>query len=148
TGGYQPFLDTTGQLTLDDILSNLYANVFVPSIEGRIKLPGIGAGIWGSLPLEHPAAYLLELPNAGIARLHLYLLQDDFLRVSYSGGLADPHTSIPLPHGGFAFPIIVTDTQGKKLLIRLQNDYPISSHLSMVPLSEISRIHIRHQALQ
>ena len=148
TGGYQTFVDTTGQLTLNDILSNRYANLFVPSTEGSIKLPGDGAAIWASVPLEHPTTYLLELHNPSIARINVYLLQDDFLRVSYSGGLADPHTSIPLPHGGFAFPINVTDTQGKKLLIRLQNDYPISSHLSMVPLSEISRIHIRHQALQ
>lgn len=148
TAGYQTFVDTTGQLTLNDILSNRYANLFVPSTEGNIKVPGGGAAIWASIPLEHPTTYLLELHNPSISRINVYLLQDDLLRASHSGGLSDPHSSVPLPHGGFAFPINATTTEGRKLLIRLQNDYPISSHLSMVPLAEVSRIHIRHQALQ
>lgn len=146
--GYQSFVDTSGQLTLNDILSNRYANLFVPSAEGALKLPGAGAAIWVSVPLEHTTTYLLELHNPSIARINVYLLQHDLLRVSHSGGMADPRSSIPLPHGGFAFPINVNDTQGKKLLVRLQNDYPITTHLTMVPLNEITRIHIRHQALQ
>ena len=146
--GYQSFVDTSGQLTLNDILSNRYANLFVPSAEGALKLPGAGAAIWVSVPLEHTTTYLLELHNPSIARINVYLLHHDLLRVSHAGGMADPYSSIPLPHGGFAFPINVNDTQGKKLLVRLQNDYPITTHLTMVPLNEITRIHIRHQALQ
>lgn len=147
-GGYQSFVDTSGQLTLNDILSNRYANLFVPSAEGGLRLSGAGSAIWVSVPLEHATTYLLELHNPSIARINVYLLQDDLLRVSHSAGMADPRSSIPLPHGGFAFPINVTDTEGKKLLVRLQNDYPITTHLTMVPLNEITRIHIRHQALQ
>lgn len=146
--GYQTFVDTSGQLTLNDILSNRYANLFVPGTEGNIRLPGGGAAIWANIPLEHANTYLLELHNPSIARINVYLLQDDLLRASHAGGIADPYSSVPLPHGGFAFPIYVTDTDGKKLLVRLQNDYPISSHLSMVPLNEVTRIHIRHQAFQ
>lgn len=147
-GGYLSFVDTSGQLTLNDILSNRYANLFVPSAEGALKLPGAGSAIWVNVPLEHATTYLLELHNPSIARINVYLLHDDLLRVSHSAGMADPRSSIPLPHGGFAFPINVTEVQGKQLLVRLQNDYPISSHLSLVPLNEITRIHIRHQALQ
>jgi len=145
---YQSFVDTSGQLTLNDILSNRYANLFVPSAKGGLKLPGAGAAIWVSVPLEHTTTYLLELHNPSIARINVYLLQDDILRVSHSAGMVDLRSSIPLPHGGFAFPINVTELSGKQLLVRLQNDYPITTHLTMVPLNEITRIHIRHQALQ
>ena len=147
-GGYQSFVDTSGQLTLNDILSNRYTNLFVPSAEGVLKLPGAGSALWVNVPLEHATTYLLELHNPSIARINVYLLHEDLLRVSHSAGMADPRSSIPLPHGGFAFPINVTEIDGKKLLVRLQNDYPITTHLSVVPLNEITRIHIRHQALQ
>src|SRR5690606_24447212 len=127
--GYQSFVDTSGQLTLNDILSNRYANLFVPTAERPLKDPGAGAALWINVPLEHATTYLLELHNPSIARINVYLLQDDLLRVSHSSGIADPRASIPLPHGGFAFPINVTERDGKKLLVRLQNDYPMTTHL-------------------
>lgn len=146
--GYQSFVDTSGQLTLNDILSNRYANLFVPTAESPLKVPGAGAALWINVPLEHATTYLLELHNPSIARINVYLLQDDLLRVSHSSGIADPRASIPLPHGGFAFPVNVTERDGKKLLVRLQNDYPMTTHLTMVPLSEVTRVHIRHQSVQ
>lgn len=147
-GGYQSFVDTSAELTLNDILSNRYANLFVPGAEGVLKLPGAGAALWVNVPLEHATTYLLELHNPSIARINVYLLHNDLLRASHSGGMADPRSSVPLPHGGFAFPININDSQEKTLLVRLQNDYPITTHLTLVPLNDITRIHIRHQALQ
>src|SRR5690606_42140400 len=46
--GYQTFIDTSGQLVLNDILSNRYANLFVPSTEGPVKVPGGAAALWRS----------------------------------------------------------------------------------------------------
>ena len=145
---YQIFMDTSGQLTLNDILSNRYTNLFVPNANGEFKLAGAGAALWVNVPLEHATTYLLELHNPSVSRINVYLLQDELLRVSHSAARTDTRSSIPLPHGGYAFPINVTDTEGKRLLVRLQNDYPITTHLSLVPLNEVTGIHIRHQALQ
>lgn len=145
---YQTFVDTSGQLTLNDILSNRYANLFIPHTESLLKLPGAGAALWVSMPVAHMTTYLLELHNPSIARINVYLLHNDLLRGSHSSGIADPHASTPLPHAGFAFPINVTANDGKRLLVRLQNDFPIHTHLSLQPLNEITRVHIRHQALQ
>lgn len=146
--GYQTFVDTSGQLGLNDILSNRYANLFVPNAEGALKLPGAGSALWVQVPLEHRNTYLLELHNPSIARINVYLLRDDLLRTSHSGGTADIRSSMPLPHGGFAFPVNVHDSSRQKLLVRLQNDYPLSTHISLIPLSEATKIHTRHQAMQ
>ena len=146
--GYQTFMDTSGQLTLNDILSNRYANLFVPNANGELRLAGAGAALWVNVPLQHAATYLLELHNPSISRINVYLMQDELLRASHSSARADARSSIPLPHGGYAFPINVSDIEGKRLLVRLQNDYPLTTHLSLVPLNEITGIHIRHQALQ
>ena len=146
--GYHSFVDISGQLTLNDILSNRYSNLFVPNSDGRLKSAGAGSALWVNVPIEHATTYLLELHNPSISRINVYLLQDELLRVSHSSGRADPRSSIPLPHGGFAFPINVTELDGKRLLVRIQNDYPITTQLSLVPLNEVTAIHIRHQALQ
>ncbi|SDR82653.1 Signal transduction histidine kinase [Halopseudomonas litoralis] len=148
TTGYQSFVDTSGQLALNDILSNRYANLFVPSAPGPVKLPGGAAALWVQVPVEHQATYLLELHNPTIARINVYLLRAGVLRSSYSGGTADPRTIVPLPHEGFAFPVNVNANPDQTLLVRLQNDYPISTHISLVSLNEATRIHTRHQALQ
>ena len=148
SGGYQIFMDTSGQLTLNDILSNRYANLFVPNANGELRLTGGGAALWVNVPLEQASTYLLELHNPSIARINVYLMQDELLRASHSTARADARSSIPLPHGGYAFPINVSDIEGKQLLVRLQNDYPLTTHLSLVPLNEVTAIHIRHQALQ
>lgn len=148
SSGYQTFMDTSGQLTLNDILSNRYSNLFVPNADGALKLGGAGAALWVNVPLGHATTYLLELHHPSIARINVYLLQDELLRASHSSVRAEARSSIPLPHGGYAFPINITDLDGKRLLVRLQNDYPITTHLSLVPLNEITGVHIRHQALQ
>src|SRR5690606_12972432 len=63
-------------------------------------------------------------------------------------GRADPRASLPLPPGGSACPVSATERDGKKLLVGLQNDYSMTTHLTMVPLSEVTRVHIRHQSVQ
>lgn len=146
--GYQTFVDTSGQLALNDILSNRYANLFVPSTGSPFKLPGGTAALWVQVPLQHQDTYLLELHNPSIARIHVYLLRNDVLRAAYTGGTTNARATVPLPHEGFAFPINVQASPEQKLLVRLQNDYPVSTHLSLVTLSEATRIHTRHQALQ
>lgn len=146
--GYHTFVDTSGQLALNDILSNRYANLFVPSAQGPVKLPGGTAALWVQVPVEHQATYLLELHNPTIARINVYLLRAGVLRSSFSGGTADARTIVPLPHEGFAFPVNVNANPQQMLLVRLQNDYPISTHISLVSLSEATKIHTRHQALQ
>ncbi|WP_285261020.1 response regulator [Halopseudomonas bauzanensis] len=146
--GYQTFVDTSGQLALNDILSNRYANLFVPSSGGPFKLPGGNAALWVQVPLPQQDTYLLELHNPSIARIHVYLLRNDVLRAAYTGGTTNTRATVPLPHEGFAFPVNLQSNPEQKLLVRLQNDYPVSTHLSLVPLSEATRIHTRHQALQ
>ena len=146
--GYQSFVDTSGQLTLNAVLSNRYSNLFIPNVDGKLRTAGAGSALWVNVPIEHATTYLLEIHNPNISRINVYLLQDELLLASHSSGRADPRSSIPLPHGGFAFPINVTELDGKRLLLRIQNDYPISTQLSLVPLNEVTAIHIRHQALQ
>lgn len=145
---YHTFTDTSGQLSLDDILSNRYANLFVPSAEGPLKLPGNGAALWVQIPLEGRSTQLLELHRPTIADIQVYLFNDGVLRNSFIGGTAHIQTNVPLPHGGFAFPVSVNDRVEQKLLVRLQNDYPVRTYLSLIPLNEASRIHSNHQALQ
>ena len=146
--GYQTFIDTSGQLVLNDILSNRYANLFVPGTEGPVKLPGGAAALWIQVPLQHQDTYLLELHNPSIARINVYALRDNVLRIAYTGGVASDRMAVPLPHEGFAFPINVQGAAEQKLFIRLQNDYAASTHISLDPLSEASRIHTYQQALQ
>lgn len=145
---YYTFTDTSGQLILDDILSNRYANLFVPTDQGPLKLPGHPAALWVEVPLEEQGTQLLELYRSTIAEIDVYLLSDGVLRTSFSSGSANQQTNVPLPHGGFAFPINVTNRGEQKLLVRLYNDYPLHTHISLIPLSEASRIHSNHQALQ
>ncbi len=78
--GYQTFMDTSGQLTLNDILSNRYANLFVPTANGDLKLGGAGTALWINVPLEHATTSLLELHNPSISRINVYLMQDELLR--------------------------------------------------------------------
>src|SRR5690606_25845772 len=115
---------------------------------GPVKLPGGTAALWVQVPVGHPATYLLELHNPTISRINVYLLRAGVLRSSFSGGTADGRTIVPLPHEGFAFPININANPQQMLLVRLQNDYPISTHISLVSLNEATRIHTRHQALQ
>lgn len=145
---YYTFTDTSGQLILDDVLSNRYANLFVPTDKGPLKLPNHPAALWVEVPLEGKGTQLLELHRSTIAEIDVYLLNNGVLRSSFTNGSANPQTNVPLPHGGFAFPINVNSRVEQKLLIRLYNDYPVRTHISFIPLSEASRIHSNHQALQ
>ena len=97
--GYQTFVDTSGQLTLNDILSNRYTHLFVPSASSELKLAGAGTALWVNVSLEHTTTYLLELHNPSISRINVYLMQDEMLRASYSTARADARSSIPLPTG-------------------------------------------------
>lgn len=145
---YHSFTDTSGQLELDDILSNRYANLFVPTAQGPLKLPGNGAALWVQIPLTGRSTQLLEAHRSTIANIQVYLLNDGVLRSSYADGTAQPQNNMLLPHGGFAFPINVNERVTQKLLVRLQNDYPVTTHLSLIPFNEASRIHNSYQALQ
>ncbi len=145
---YHSFTDTSGQLSLDEILSNRYANLFVPTAQGPLKLPGNGAALWVQVPLTGRSTQLLEAHRSTIANIQVYLLNDGVLRTSFIDGTAHPQNNMLLPHGGFAFPISVNDRVTQKLLVRLQNDYPVATHLSLIPFNEASRIHNSYQALQ
>ena len=61
TPAYRTFVDPGGNLTLQDILSNRYANRFIPAPEGPLRLPGNNGTLIERILIDN--GYLWEDPE-------------------------------------------------------------------------------------
>lgn len=145
---YQSFVDTSANLTLEDITSNRYANRFIPSPAGSLKIPGDGSALWLMFALERGNAQVLQLDNPAIQRVNLYLLRNGELISQHQAGTLQqrPSTSKLLP--GLAFPVTTEARGDYQLLLRLQSDYPLSTRLEMRSAADAVSRHAAQQALQ
>lgn len=141
-------LDTDGQLQLTDITSNRYANRFIPSPPGALKLSGAETALWVKMPILRSGAQQIRLDNPAIEHIDLYLLRGNEVVANYQSGSARPADPRLLRQPGFAFPIEVDTGAEYTLYLRLQNDYPTSAQLSVMDALEAATLHGAHQALQ
>jgi two-component system, sensor histidine kinase RetS len=144
---YRLFVDTSGDLELQDILSNRYANRFVPATPGPLMLPGEGA-VWLRMPLPENQALVFELDNTTIADMHGYLIGEDSRvpgeRVRQR--LATPDTSLPYPW--LVIPLDTTGLLDPTLFVRLRHDHPLSTQVSLTGHREAAVMHGNYQAFQ
>ncbi|WOD12263.1 response regulator [Pseudomonas sp. NyZ704] len=141
-------VDTGGELTLADITSNRYANRFIPSPPGPLKLTGADAALWVKIPITSTGAQQVRLDNPALEHISLYLLRGTEVLETYQSGANQPTDPRLLRQPGFAFPIEINSGAEYSLYLRLQNDYPISTHLSVMDAQQAATLHGAHQALQ
>ncbi|WP_022961351.1 response regulator [Halopseudomonas pelagia] len=141
-------VDTTGVLGLADITSNRYANRFIPSPPGALKISGAGTALWVKIPMTRSGAQQIRLDNPAIERISLYLLRGDAVAADYQSGSEAPADPRLLQQPGFAFAVDITPGAEYTLYLRLQNDYPTSTFLTVMDAHEAAAIHGAHQALQ
>lgn len=148
TPAYRTYLDASGDLLLQDILSNRYANRFVPAPEAPLSLPGDNGALWVELNLDSVENKLLTLENPAIGLIEVYRQQNGEVSHLYRTGSRLPAATKPLPFNGFAFPLEDSTSAGDTLILRLQNDYPLSTRIALLDVKEASARHSMHQTLQ
>lgn len=141
-------VDTSGNLGLADVTSNRYANRFIPSPPGALKLSAAGTALWVKVPMVRTGAQQIRLDNPAIEQISLFLLRGDEIVAEYQSGAELPLDPRLLRQPGFAFPVDIFSGAEYHLYLRLQNDYPTSTHLSVMDAHEAAAIHGAHQALQ
>lgn len=144
---YRVFVDTSGDLELTAILSNRYANRFVPATPGPLNLPSEGA-LWLRMTLPENQALVFELDNTTISEMHGYLIGGDpevpGERVRQR--LASPDTNLPYPW--LVVPVDTTGLIDPTLFVRLRHDHPLSTRMSLTGYREASVLHGNYQAFQ
>lgn len=148
TPEHYSFVDTAGGLDLSDITSNRYANRFIPSPPGPLKIPGEGAALWVKMPMTSTGAQQIRLDNPALEHINLYLLRETEVVATYQSGSDQPADPRLLRQPGFAFPVDIFSAAEHNLYLRLQNDYPTSTHLNIMDAQEAATLHGAHQALQ
>lgn len=141
-------VDTDGQLKLSDITSNRYANRFIPSPPGELKLSGAGTALWVKLPINRRGAQQIRLDNPAIEQVDLYLLRGNEVVANYQSGSAMPADPQVLRQSGFALPVDILAGAEYTLYLRLHNAYPTSTQLSVMDAQEAATLHGANQALQ
>ncbi len=144
---YRVFVDTSGQLTLPDILSNRYANRFVPGPERSLSLPAEGA-LWVQKALPGDSSMMLELDNASISGIDVYLLADEVPYNLYQRGSRLPESVIPLPYPGFVLPVETRGMHNPTLFLRLHNEHPLSTRLKLTDYRQATIAYGTYQAFQ
>ena len=145
---YKTFVDPTGQLELADILSNRYANRFIPAPDTPLTLPGDGAVLWVELSLDQARNKLLSLSNPAIAQLAVYRLSAQTAIPLYEAGTNGVLDDRLLPYSGFALPLTDLPSERATLLIRLQSDYPLVTRLGVTDARSAAVQHDLQQSLQ
>ncbi len=148
TPAYRTYVDASGELLLQDILSNRYANRFVPAPSAPLSLPGKPGALWVEVRLDNVENRLLILENPSIALIEVYRLQNGEASHLYRTGSRMPADTRPLPFHGFAFPLEASTSAGDTLILRLQNDYPLSTRIELLDVKEASARHSMQQTLQ
>lgn len=148
TPAYRTYVDASGDLLLQDILSNRYANRFIPAPAAPLNLPGEGGALWVEISLNSVENKLLTLENPAIGLIEIYRLQNGEVSHLYRTGSRLPPATKPLPFNGFAFPLEASTSAGDTLILRLQNDYPLTTRIALQDVKEASARHSMHQTLQ
>jgi len=143
---YRTFVDTTGQLDLPDILSNRYANRFVPGPEGQITLPTNNGAIWVRQPLPPRTSVLLQLDNPAISTIEVFVLADEVPYITYRQGDDLPETRSPLPYPGFVLPVETYGLHEPVMYVRLKHEHSISTQFAVKEYREAIIIHGNAQA--
>ncbi|MEH6565008.1 MAG: response regulator [Halopseudomonas sp.] len=142
------FVDPGGQLELADILSNRYANRFIPAPDAPLTLPGNSAVLWVELSLSDAQNQVLSLSNPAIAHLAAYRLSTQGAELLYQTGATAAPADRPLPYNGFALPLAQLPGDKVTLLIRLQNDYPLQTRVSVSDARSAAEQHDLQQSIQ
>ncbi|GGE32653.1 hybrid sensor histidine kinase/response regulator [Halopseudomonas oceani] len=148
TPAYRTYIDASGDLLLQDILSNRYANRFVPAPSSPLRLPGNAGALWVEINLDNVENKLLTLENPAIGLIEVYRLQNGETSQLYRTGSRLPPATKPLPFHGFAFPLEASTSTGDTLILRLQSDYPLSTRIALLDVKEASARHSMQQTMQ
>ncbi|MAD00164.1 hybrid sensor histidine kinase/response regulator [Pseudomonas abyssi] len=148
TPAYRTFVDPGGNLTLQDILSNRYANRFIPAPEGPLRLPGNNGTLWVEFTLDSVQDKLLTIDNPAIGLIEVYRLTQNEPRQLYRTGTSQPFSSRPLPFHGYAFPLDGSSVAGDTLLLRLKNDYPLAARIVLQDIAAAAAEHSMQQTVQ
>lgn len=148
TPAYRTFVDPSGDLTLQDILSNRYANRFIPAPEGPLRLPGNNGTLWVEFTLDSVQDKLLTIDNPAIGLIEVYRLTQNEPRQLYRTGTSQPFSSRPLPFHGYAFPLDGSSAAGDTLLLRLRNDYPLAARIVLQDIAAAAAEHSMQQTVQ
>lgn len=142
---YRTFVDSDGQLTLNDVTSSRYVHRFAPRAPGPLRVPGEGA-LWVQIPLQGGEARQLMLENPLIERAELYLLREETLIAEQRGGGRMSDGVLPYP--GFAFMLDTTASGDYHAYVRLRNDFPLVTVLEIAGVQEAAATQSARQALQ
>lgn len=143
---HRVFVDTTGELALPQILSNRYANRFIPASPGPLSLPAEGA-LWLRIPLPANQAMVFELDNTLISDVQGYLLeQGDVEEQPAPQRLSAPDASMPYPW--LVLPMDTTGMLEPILYVRLFHEHGLTTRMSLSGYREASILHGNYQASQ
>lgn len=145
---YKTFVDPTGQLGLEDILSNRYSNRFIPAPDAPLNLPGENAVLWVEISLEDAQEKLISLSNPTIAQLAVYRLTSQTAAPLYETGAKVAPNNRPLPYSGFALPLADLPPGNATLLLRLHSDYPLVTRISVTDARSAALQHEIQQSVQ
>lgn len=145
---YKTFVDPTGQLELADILSNRYANRFIPAPDTPLTLPGDSAVLWVEITLEDAQEKLIALSNPAIAQLTVYRLGAQSAVPLYETGAKTASSDRPLPYSGFALPLADLPPGNATLLLRMHSDYPLVTRVSTPDARSAAFQHEIQQSVQ
>ena len=146
---YRTFVDTSGQLALQDVLSNRYANRFTPSPGGTLVLPEKPAAIWVQLPVSGDSP-VLTIDNPLIDTVTVHQPGDASAR-SYQGGAAvDSDADRTLPYPGLALMLGTAEngSAADTVYVRLASEYPLRTRVTLTDARSAALQHGWHQALQ
>lgn len=144
---YNIFVDTSGQLSLDDVASSRYAHRFAPRAPGLLRLPAEGA-LWLQIPLQGGYARQLLVENPLIPRAELYLLRNENLIARKLAGAGVPEATDTLPYPGYAFLLDTTDSGDYQAYLRLRSDFPLTTLVEVASVQEAATRQSASQALQ
>lgn len=145
---YRLFVDTSGRLALEDILSNRYANRFVPGYEGALTLPGGEAALWVQVPIPGNALLFLELDNPAIKQLQVFVLEGETIRLSYPAAQPSSPALVPMPYPGVVLPLQTAGLVEPVLYVRLQHQHPLRTDLQLSAPRTAVLAHGQYQAFQ
>ncbi len=143
----QVFIDSQGELELADVLTNRYANRFIPLPPGHIELPGGPTAVWLKVrgPLER--SQWLHLSNPAIQTISYYHLVDGTLSKHYQTGAHQPPAERAEPHADFVFSLPHLASRDQ-VFLRLHNPYPQQTKLGFWPHDSALLLHGNRQALE
>lgn len=146
---YRTFVDTSGDLTLEDVLSNRYANRFTPSPDSLQTLPEKPAALWVELTADIEAP-VLTIDNPLIDSVTVHQVAAASTATYRAGAAVESDTDRALPYPGFAFSLATADVDpsAQTVYLRLASEYPVRTRVALTDPRTATLEHGWHQALQ